>query len=255
MKTRTLVSIVVLIFSALIVAVNSFAASNITVYFEENAQVELISSKRTRVLIDICDPSLLSRQATKKDILLTTHTHPDHINSDFLLNFEGKQLFVRIGEIKAKDVSIQGIASAHNEGDPFLPENGTNYIFIVDMGDLRIVHFGDIGQEAFTAEQLATLGKVDLAVMQFDNTSFSKMTADNKKGFNLMAQIRPRLIIPTHNSPKAAEVAMTLWPCLYSDKPSVKISRKILTDETRILFLGDLAPAYAEITNASAVDW
>lgn len=254
MKARTFVSIAAMIFTFLIVAVNGFAASVVTVYYEEKAQIELISSKGARILIDVYDPSLLSRPATSKDILLTTHTHRDHKNYDFLSNFKGKQLFVRTGEIKTADVSIQGIASAHNEGDPFLSENGTNYIFIVDMDGLRIVHFGDIGQEALTPEQLAALGTVDIAVMQFDN-NYSQMNVDNKKGFKMIAQLRPRLIIPTHNSAKAAQYAMTLWPCLYSDKASVKISRDKLIDETRLLFLGETATAYAKITNASAVDW
>jgi L-ascorbate metabolism protein UlaG (beta-lactamase superfamily) len=256
MSTRTLIFTVVLILTSLLM-LESYAEAKeptVTVYYEENAQVELISSKGTRVLIDVYDPSRLARPATRKDILLTTHTHPDHINNDFLSNFKGKQLFVRTGEIKTADVSIQGIASTHNEGDPFLSENGTNYIFIVNMDGLRIVHFGDIGQEVLTPEQLAALGKVDLAVMQFYNRH-SQMNMYNKKGFKLMAQLRPRLIIPTHNSVKAAQYAMTLWPCLHSDKASARISRDKLTDDTCLLFVGEMAPAYAKITNASAVDW
>ena len=56
---------------------------------------------------------------------------------------------------------MRGIASAHTARDyeEFKPEGGSNYIFIVDMGGLRIAHFGDIGQEYLTEEQLAALGE------------------------------------------------------------------------------------------------
>lgn len=233
-----------------------FAAPAITIYYEQNAQVELIGSKGTRVLIDVWDPSRLSRPATQNDILLTTHTHLDHVNTDFLSDFKGKQLFVRIGEITTADVNIQGLASAHTDGDPFLSENGTNYIYIVNMDDLQIAHFGDIGQETLTPKQLAALGKVDVAVTQFVN-EVSQMSVYNKKGFNLMAQLKPRLIIPTHNSIPVVQYMKTLWPCLYSDNSSVKISHDNLTDETRLLFLGDFALgwSYAELTKAFAIKW
>ncbi len=226
----------------------------LTLYYEENAQVELISSQGTRVLIDVYDPALLSSPATDQDILLTTHTHPDHVNASFDAAFKGQQLFVKTGEIKTAAVTIQGLAAAHNAGDALQPEGGTDYVFVVDMDGLRIAHLGDIGQNTLTAEQLAALGKVDLAITQFSN-SYSQMDASNKKGFNLMAQVKPQLILPTHNSLEAVQYARTLWPCLYTDKPSVKIRRENLSAETRLLFMGRLAPSYGKITQATAVGW
>ena len=50
----------------------------ITLYHEIYAQVEIISPRGVRVLIDVHDPSLLSKPATKQDMLLTTHRHFDH---------------------------------------------------------------------------------------------------------------------------------------------------------------------------------
>jgi hypothetical protein len=71
----------------------------------------------------------------------------------------------------------------------------------------------------------------------------------------MMAQVKPRLIIPTHVSSQAAQYAPTLWPRMYSEKPSVKIGPQVLTAETRLLFLGILAPGYTEWANARLVDW
>ena len=236
------------------ISISASAGPVVTVFYEENGQVELISSKGTRVLIDVYRPTRLSSPATKDDILLTTHTHPDHVNWDFLAGFKGQQLFAKTGEITTGDVAIKGLAAAHNEGDLLLQENGTNYIFVVLMDGFRIAHLGDIGQPALTEEQLAELGKVDLAVMQFDNR-YSEIDSTNRKGFSVMAQLNPRLIIPTHNSAIAVEYEGTLWPCFYTEKPSIKLRREILTDETRLIFIGKLALGYAEYSGATRVEW
>jgi hypothetical protein len=97
--------------------------------YEEGAQVEIISPGGTRILIDVANPSALSRPATEQDVLLTTHTHADHYNRAFVKAFTGQQLLTRQGTLTLGDVIIQGIASVHNVRDPMLAENGTNYIY------------------------------------------------------------------------------------------------------------------------------
>ena len=221
----------------------SEAKDPIRLYCLYPPQIELISARGTRVLIDVHDPKALSSPPTEKDVLLTTHNHGDHRNFDFVKSFPGQQLDVKIGEIKMEDVMIRGIASAHNEGDEFRSEGGTNYIFIVDMGGLRIVHFGDIGQDALTPEQLSALGKVDIAITQLSNF-YSDMNAANKKGFNLMDQVKPRLIIPTHiDQPICAKMAIDKWTAYKSSKKFISISPEDLSDKTTILFMSQYAGA------------
>jgi len=151
-------------------------------------------------------------------------------------------------------VSIRGIASAHNANDAIKPENGSNYIYIVDMAGLRIAHFGDIGQDVLTAEQLKALGKVDIAITQFDN-SYSNMNMSNKKGFNLIDQVKPRLIIPTHTGPDAMKYAAAQWTCFYTDQLSVTVGQADLSNQTQALFMGKMAPAYGKILNLPKVNW
>ncbi len=206
------------------------------------------------MLIDVYDPSALSAPPTAADILLTTHTHDDHLSPDFRGSFPGRQLFVREGAIKTPGAVITSMSAAHNEGDLLLPKNGTDYIFVVDMGGLRIAHFGDIGQTALTAGQLEKLGDVDIAVTQFEN-SFSHMDATNQKGFRLMEQVKPRLILQTHTSPAAVQYAGTLWPVLVSVRPSVTVTAADLPAETSLLLLGDDAAFYAGLVPAEKVDW
>lgn len=229
--------------------------SGVTLYYDEVAQVELIAPGGTRVLIDVLNPSRLSSPPTEKDILLTTHTHDDHLYPGLEKTFPGQQLFVKAGEIQLPEVTLRGIPAAHSDGDPLLPEGGSDYIFIVDMGGLRIAHFGDIGQLALTEEQMKALGQVDVAITQFDN-SFSQMDVTNKKGFALMQQLQPRLILQTHSSLAAMRYAASLWPLLYSDQPYVTLTAASLPQKTSLLLMGRLARGnIKKLPDVVPVDW
>lgn len=232
------------------------AENCILLYYEEYAQVELVSSQDVRVLIDIQDPEKLSHPPTENDVLLTTHAHFDHVNDAFLASFPGRQLFVRSGTLSLPGVEITSIPSAHNAGDRPREEGGTNYIYLVEMGSLRIAHFGDIGQQALTQEQLDLLGEVDIAITQFANP-YSEMNIQNRKGFNLMEQVQPKLIIPTHLNLETA-TAMGQWErmepiqLMYTDQPYVSICPGEFTVRTQqegnrvIVLMGENARQFAE---------
>jgi len=159
-------------------------------------------------------------------------------------------------EIEKSGLRIRSIAAAHTQGDPLVPKSATDYIFIIDMGGLRIVHFGDIGQPALTPEQAKAVGRVDVAVTQFDNAQFSDIDVKNKKGFRLMEQVKPRLIVQTHSSLAAVNYAATLWPVLYSKRPGVTLSAAGLPKKTSLLLLGEEGAYYVESgVHARKVDW
>jgi L-ascorbate metabolism protein UlaG (beta-lactamase superfamily) len=206
------------------------------------------------VLADVYDPELLSKPAVEDDILLTTHTHWDHLNSEFQETFPGKQLMIQAGTIEAGDVVIQGIPSAHNAGDALKGDGGTNYIYLIEAGGLRIAHFGDIGQDALTDNQIDLLGEVDVAITQLANP-YSDMTAKNLKGIKLMEQLNPRLIIPTHVNLDSATLAVKQWKGLYSVSPLIELCASVLPDQTQILFLGQFAQQFADRLNTSQIDW
>ncbi len=226
----------------------------LTMYYEDNAQTELLSSEDGRVLVDVYNPELLSTPASVSDILLTTHDHPDHINARFYSAFPGKQLFRKAGEIKTDKAAVLGIPSAHNEGDPFVTENGSNYIYVIDLAGLRIAHFGDIGQDALTPEQLQALGKIDIAFIQLDN-AYSQMDTQNQKGFHLIEQIKPHLIVPTHASEAAATLIGNLWKSFYTTRSSVTLDNATLPADTQVLFMGSQAESLGMLAGASEVTW
>ncbi len=222
--------------------------TGVTLNYEDNAQVELVTPTGRYIYIDVYDPSRLTKDPSADDILLTTHLHADHYYASFVNAFPGQQIFNRTGKIEFPDVTVIGLASAHNANDPFLDKGGTDYIFIIDTGGLRIVHFGDIGQEALTNEQLTAIGSVDVAITQFSN-SFSNMDATNLKGFNLMDQVKPRLIIPTHSDSDTIKIAVERWAGYYSDSRTVPLPTSALSSKKSILILGNMAIAYGAIYN------
>ena len=230
-------------------------AAVVRIAYEGNAQVEIVSPQGVRILIDVANPTALSAEPTVNDILLTTHKHSDHYYASFVKAFPGKMLD-KVGEITTGDVKIRGIASAHNGKDPLTPDSSTDYIFIIDIGSLRIAHFGDIGQETLTSEQLEALGSVDVAITQFVN-SYSAMSLENKKGFNLMDEVKPKLIIPTHTSDDALKYGLQekKWTGYFAGTKFAEITKEKLPTGTGLIIIGDdpLSSAYKKILGL--VDW
>lgn len=217
----------------------------ILLYYEDYAQVEIIDPSGLRILIDVANPDAISQPPTANDILLTTHHHFDHYLETFANSFPGQQLNREAGVIELPHGSITSIPSAHNSSDRLKDKGGTNYIFLIELGSLRIAHFGDIGQDQLTSEQLKTLLPVDIAITQLSNP-FSDMNIDNLKGFRLMEQVNPRLIIPTHIDQETIQHASELWPGFYSHQISLRITSQDLSNRTQFLLLGSNARDYEE---------
>lgn len=212
----------------------------VSLIYGEYAQFEIIDPLGQRVLVDIYDPAKLSNPVSDRDILLTTHTHWDHFNEEFQAAFQGQQLFVSAGFLDNPGVKIQGLLSAHNAGDRFRQEGGSNTIYLIEIGGLRIAHFGDIGQNVLTDEQLEILGEVDIAITQLNN-HFSEMSATNRKGLNLMDQLMPRLVIPTHLNLDTTKLAIAQWSGFFVDSSSIEICLADLGEPTQFLLVGDAA--------------
>ncbi len=219
---------------------------------EEGAQFELISPQNNRVLMDISDPSMLSSSPRAQDILLTTHLHGDHYNEKFTANFPGRQLFVQEGRLDRGDLLVQGIAAKHSEHswDILKPEGGSNYIFLIETSGLRIAHFGDIGQKRLTVEQMEALDRIDVAITQFINP-YSQMNLENLKGYQLMEQLNPRIIIPHHGAfnEDAVRQAMDRWNVVCAPGDCLRLSPDMLPEKTTVLLMGEMTGYTMETFN------
>jgi hypothetical protein len=220
--------------------------------YGDYAQFEIIGPTGQRVLVDIHNPDNLTNLVDERDILLTTHTHWDHYNEEFLNAFPGMQMFVESDLLEVEDTIIQGIPSAHNVGDRLKMKGGTNTIYLIEMGGVRIVHFGDIGQESITEEQMVILGEIDIAITQIYNP-YSDMNAENLKGIKLMEQVQPKVVIPTHLNLDTIKQAMTLWDGYRTETSIVQICETDLKgDQTKLLLVGDAVATmtkYVELKN------
>jgi hypothetical protein len=213
----------------------------INLIYEEYAQFEIITSAGQRILIDVYDPTKLSGPVSDTDILLTTHMHWDHYHPEFQADFPGAQLFLQAAGLDFPGGIIQGLASAHNAEDHLVHEGGTNYIYVIGIGELRIAHFGDIGQNELTDEQLNKLGKIDIALTQLNNP-YSDMNVENGKGIHLMEQLQPSLVIPTHLNLDTVKSALTQWDGFYAQSPNIELCKTDLSKGgTKILLMGEAA--------------
>lgn len=221
----------------------TLAASGVEIYNQEAAQFEFVSDSSPVIHIDVVDPSMMQNSFTEKAILAVTHGHPDHYDKTIVDSFPGKTLVKKAGQITFNTGKVVSIPSAHAEGKEgaFLEENGSNYIILVELNGLKIAHFGDIGQASLTEEQLGMLADVDIVITQFMNP-LSEMDMENKKAFNLLAQLSPKLIIPTNHGRFSEGVilhAKELWEVYASEELSLNFDKDSLPQKTTMLLWGE----------------
>ncbi len=249
MRSKIIIPILVFccaVFSTVCHASDNRADSNsITIFNGGAAQFELTSPGCPRILIDVVDAGKFQSEATSKDFLLVTHGDPDHYDRGYADSFPGQSLIIKEGVLTFDTGKITSIASTHSERpeDIFRAEKGSNYIFLVEMNGMRVAHFGDIGQRELTKKQLQTLGRVDIAITQFMNP-YSQMDMQNKKAFNLMKQLSPKLIIPTAHGRYNQEVikhAETMWRVYASTEEKIEFTKKSLPLKTTLLVWGSAA--------------
>ncbi len=129
--------------------------------------------------------------------IVNTHAHPDHNDQAFSDSYDCQKIPFVAGDINTEDFHIYTVASSHMRDT--ISDKPDNFIIVFEVDGLRIAHMGDIGQKTLTDEQLEAIGPIDIAFMQFEN-QYSLMNLKNMKGFNLIEQLNPKIIIPTHYS-------------------------------------------------------
>ena len=221
----------------------ALAKTAIEISNQESAQFEISSSSSPKIYIDVIDSSYIQAPIGDDDILLITHSHPDHYDKGFCDSFPGKSLIFKEGVLVFKNGKAISIPSTHTDKleDKFMPEGGSNYILIVEVNGLKIAHFGDIGQSKFTEEQIRTIGRVDRAITQFVNP-LSDMNLQNMKAYNLMDSISPSIIIPTAHGRFQSEVikqAQKKWDVFASEEKILSFSKETLPTKTAFIVWGD----------------
>jgi len=126
----------------------------------------------------------------KDDLVLITHDHYDHSNTD---NMEGEVFLVNTpGEYERKGIHVRGILSYHDNQEGV--ERGLNTIFVIKTEEMNVCHLGDLGQDKLNEKQLDEIGDVDILMIPVGG----KFTVDPKIAMQIIESIEPKIVIPMH---------------------------------------------------------
>ncbi|MGQ0644825.1 MAG: MBL fold metallo-hydrolase [Elusimicrobiota bacterium] len=87
---------------------------------------------------------------------------------------------------------VTGIAGHHDDQEG--RRHGSTRFYVWEMGGLRLAHLGDIGLRRLSAAQKEALADVDVLMIPVGG----KTTVDAAGAADLVAQIRPRIVVPMH---------------------------------------------------------
>lgn len=115
------------------------------------------------------------------DMVLCSHEHGDH----------NARSLIKIGEGQTCPFTVEKMETWHDEVKG--AKRGPNTIRIVNDGDIRLAHLGDLGCEP-EEEQIQKLRGLDVCLIPVGG----HFTIDGKQAAKLVQLIKPRLVIPMH---------------------------------------------------------
>lgn len=135
------------------------------------------------------------------DVVLASHDHDDHGATDTI---PGRpQVFVHPVAAKVGGVQILGIEVAHDEAGG--SKRGKNTIVVLDDGDVRLAHLGDLGHP-LDEGTIEKIGRVDILMVPVGGF----FTIDHKEAAAVVEALAPRVVLPMHY--KTDEVDFPIVP-------------------------------------------
>jgi L-ascorbate metabolism protein UlaG (beta-lactamase superfamily) len=123
------------------------------------------------------------------DVVVATHSHPDHCGVDAIAG--DPKIFIQPKSEKVGGLQITGVDVLHDDSDG--SERGTNTIVVLDDGELRLVHLGDLGHPLQPAT-VDAIGKVDVLLIPVGGY----FTIDHAVAAGVVDALNPRLVVPMH---------------------------------------------------------
>ena len=168
----------------------------------------------THILIDPPNPQVgypIAAHSVPASIVFVSHEHPDHNYVQAAANIGGVAPSIIRPLPLTPDESVEtgaytyGPAGAEVDKVPFTRisayhddqggrQRGPDTITVLQTGGLRIVHMGDIGELSLSADQVREIGRVDVLMIPVGGF----FTVDGPQAAALVAQLKPRVILPMH---------------------------------------------------------
>jgi len=126
----------------------------------------------------------------KGDLILVSHDHFDH-NSVRTVKGQNSQVVDKPGKRVIQDMDLEGIMAFHDEVEG--AKRGEDIIFKFKVGDMELVHLGDLGHIP-EGETLEKLKGADIMFIPVGGV----FTIDDHKAHDLIQLVRPKIAIPMH---------------------------------------------------------
>lgn len=193
-----------------------------------------LSARKAQIVVDDNLAQLGLKAVTKpSDISLRTNKmFPDHPDAVFRAEMPG--------EYEISGVVIHGVA-ARGHVDAEGTKNAV--IYTIQADDTKVAIIGHIYPE-LSEDQLEAIGMVDVAVVPVGGNGY---TLDGTGALNVIKQIEPKAVIPTHYSDKAiryevpqtelADAVKNLGMEIAETVGRYKIKPAELSDTTKLIIL------------------
>lgn len=191
-----------------------------------------IKAGGTTLVIDPFSGIGLPEPKLSADVLLISHDHDDHNNTE---GVSGNPYLIDMpGEYESHGVMIEGIPTYHDakQGE----ERGKNIVFSLIVEDIHVVHCGDLGHNLDEAT-LERLGNVDILLIPVGG----HFTIDAKTAVDVIKKIQPRVTVPMHYlvpglgldvlAPVETFLKEAGQPPTMLEKPTWKIKKSDLPEE------------------------
>jgi len=153
--------------------------------FEITNDLTLVTDPHDGRSIGIPTPSV------QADIILLSHDHFDHSSGVKLVEKDGSKIITDERKRTISNIEISGFESFHDENSG--TKRGRNIIYKFIMDEMKFCHLGDLGHD-LDENTVQKIGPVDILFIPVGGN----FTIDDKKAWNVIKKIKPKIIIPMH---------------------------------------------------------